>query len=316
MAGVFKRAARIALSSMFRWQRDSGEMWIVKNRADPKDQHGYESYSSHSQYNLLPMAMLAIAHDYAAKTDDVAEQVTPAEIGGFVIHIGDVFNKVFANAGGMYVELDVAADPAHNATGLLRGHKRGFNPQLGPSEGLISTKTEQYPSDAPRTTAAIGAAWKDVNGSWKRLAEYPGRDLSTTSIVDVAADPTRASFTVIYQGYFSGPHLVTEHYVVTPEHVEQTTELPGYTGPVRITFPLLDDLGDGKRTSIATRDQTVRVSLGDHTQAFTAPGASSVTVEEQRYPFRNGWARLGVAEFPAGTPAKLIIRPEAGSAAR
>ena len=38
---------------------------------------------------------LAIAHDHAAKTEDVAEQVTPAEIGGFVIHLGDVFNKYY-----------------------------------------------------------------------------------------------------------------------------------------------------------------------------------------------------------------------------
>jgi hypothetical protein len=233
-----------------------------------------------------------------------------------VIHIGDVFNKVFANAGGMYVELDVAADPSHNATGLLRVHKKGFNPQLGPSEGLISTKTETYPADAPRTTAAIGAAWKDVNGNWKRLAEYPGRDISTTSVVDVQAEPNRVSFTVIYQGYFSGPHLVTEHYVVTPDQVEQTIELPGYAGPVRITFPVLADLGDGKNTDIAPRDQTVSVSLTGHTQTFTGPGASSVTVEDARYPFRNGWARLGIAEFAPGTPAKLVIRPETAAGVR
>ncbi|MDQ3440163.1 MAG: glycoside hydrolase family 88 protein, partial [Planctomycetota bacterium] len=217
MAGVFKRAARLALASMQRWQRPSGEMWIVKNRADPKELHGYEGYSSHSQYNLLPMAMLAIAHDYAAKTEEVPEQITPAEVGGFVIHIGGVFNKVFANAGGMYIELDVAADPAHNPTGLLRVHKKNFNPQLGPSEGLISTKAQTYPADAPRTVAAIGGAWKDVNGAWKRLAEYPGRDISSTSVVNAAAEPNRVSFSVIYQGYFSGPHLVTEHYVVTPQ---------------------------------------------------------------------------------------------------
>jgi hypothetical protein len=80
---------------------------------------------------------------------------------------------------------------------------------------------------------------------------------------------------------------------------------------VRITFPLLDDLGDGKKTNITTRDQTVSVTLANDTQTFTGPGASSVTVDETRYPFRNGWARLGVAEFAPGTPAKLLIRPEA-----
>ncbi len=307
MAGVFKRAARLALGSMFRWQRPSGEMWIVKNRADPIEQHGHETYSSHSQYNLLPVAMLAIAHDYAGRTDDVAEQITPAEVGGFAFHIGEPFNKVFANAGGMHLELDVAADPAHNPTGLLRVHRKGFNPQLGPSEGLI-TEGEVYP-DVPRTTAAIGGAWKDVNGEWKRLAEHPGRDISSASLVNVRAEPDRVSFSVIYQGYFSGPKLVAEHYLVTPHQVEQTVELPGYAGPIRITFPVLEDLGDGVKTKIKTGDKTASVSLAGHTQTFTAPDASSVTVEDARYPFRNGWARLGFAEFPAGAPAKLIIRP-------
>jgi hypothetical protein len=79
----------------------------------------------------------------------------------------------------------------------------------------------------------------------------------------------------------------------------------------RITFPLLDDLGDGTKTQIETADKTVRVSLGDQAQTFTAAGAEKVAVEDTRYPFRNGWARLGIAEFAAGVTPKLVIRPEA-----
>jgi hypothetical protein len=230
MAGVFKRASHLALQSMQRWQRPSGEMWIVKNRADPKDFHGYESYSSHSQYNLLPMAMLSIAYDYAGKTDDVAEQITPAEVGGFVLDIDAPFNKVIANAGGMYIELDVAADPSHNATGLLRVHKKNFHPQLGPSEGLITSNTEKYPEGSPRTIAAIGGAWQDVNGGWKRLAEFPEKAITSTSVIDVKAEPNHVSFTVVYNGYFSGPKFVAEHYVITPEQVEQSIDFPATPG--------------------------------------------------------------------------------------
>jgi hypothetical protein len=290
-------------------------MWIVKNRADPKEQHGYEGYSSHSQYNLLPMAMLAIAHDHAAATDHVPEVITPAEVGGFVLHLPAPFNKLIANAGGMYVELDVAADPAHNPTGLLRVHKKGFNPQLGPSDGLIATKAETYPAEAPRTVAAVGPAWKDVNGEWKRLAEYPGRDISGAKVVDATSNPSRVTFGVVYDGYFSGPRQVIERYVITPQQVELTVELPNYSGPTRITIPLLADLGDATKTQIVTTDTTARVTLATETQTFTAPAASSVTADETRYPFRNGWSRLAVAEFPPAAPAKLIIRPEVGKSA-
>ncbi len=313
LAGVFKRAARLALSSMQRWVRPSGEMWIVKNRADPKEFHGYESYSAHSQYNLLPMAMLAIAYEHAEKTENVPEQITPAEVGGFVLEIAPVFHKVIANAGGMYIEIDVAGDPAHNPTGLLRIHKAGFNPLLGPSDGLIA-KGEVYPADAPRTTAAVGAAWRDASGAWKRLAEFPGSAITRASVVDLKTSPTRVEFGIVYEGDFDGPQRVVERYVVTPEQVEQAVELPGYSGPARMVIPLLDDLGDGEKTQIATDDQagdkTLSVSLAGEAQTFAAPGAGSISVEEARYPFRNGWARLGVAEFPAGTRAKLIIRPQ------
>ena len=72
VAGAFKRAAHLAFQSMQRWQRPSGELWIVKNRADPKARLGYETYSYNSQYNLLPMAMLAIAYIHA--DDSIAER--------------------------------------------------------------------------------------------------------------------------------------------------------------------------------------------------------------------------------------------------
>src|SRR5205823_596275 len=110
MAGVFKRAAHLSLASIKRWVRPSGELWIVKNHVDPAQRHGYDGYSAHSQYNLLPMAMLAMAYEYAGTTEKVREQYAPAEVGGYVLDIGERFHKVFANAGGMYIELDTSAD--------------------------------------------------------------------------------------------------------------------------------------------------------------------------------------------------------------
>src|SRR3712207_9480052 len=105
MAGVYKRAAHLALASMQRWVRPSGEMQIVKNWVDPAKRHAYEPYSFHSQYNLLPMSMLATAYEYAASTEKVDERPSPADIGGFVLDIPEL-HKVFANAGGTYVEID------------------------------------------------------------------------------------------------------------------------------------------------------------------------------------------------------------------
>jgi rhamnogalacturonyl hydrolase YesR len=308
LASVFKRAAHLAFQSMQRWQRPSGEMWIVKNRVDPKERFGYETYSAHSQYNLLPMAMLAIAYEHAEKTEDVAETLAPCEVGGFVMNIRPTFHKVFANAGGMYVEIETGADHHYNATGLIRVHKKGFNPQLGPSDSLTKDLVYEVPKE-PRTDAAIGIGWKDASGNWRRLAEYETQKISNIELKDVQANPANVSFTLIYSGYFSGPSKIVEHYTITPTRVELMTELPNYTGPVQMAWPVLDDIGDA-RTNISVKDKTVSVTLANETQTYTLPDATKIDISQDRYGFHNGFARVAVAEFKNGASPTIVIEPK------
>jgi hypothetical protein len=283
-------------------------MWIVKNRVDPEQRFGYESYSSHSQYNLLPMAMLAIAYEHAEKTEDVKEQPAPCEVGGFVINIRPTFHKVFANAGGMYVEIETGADHHYNATGLIRVHKKGFNPQLGPSDSLTTELVYEVPKE-PRTNAAIGVGWRDANGKWRRLAEYETDKISNIELNDVHAEPSKVTFTLIYNGYFSGPSKVIEHYTITPTRVELKTELPNYTGPVQMAWPVLDDIGDAK-TSISVNGTTVSVTLANETQTYTLPDATKIDISQDRYGFHNGYARLAIAEFKDGASPTIVIEPK------
>jgi rhamnogalacturonyl hydrolase YesR len=308
LAGAFKRAAHLAFQSMQRWQRPSGEMWIVKNRVDPEQRFGYESYSSHSQYNLLPMAMLAIAYEHADATENVKEQPAPCEVGGFVLNIRPTFHKVFANAGGMYVEIETGADHHYNATGLIRVHKKGFNPQLGPSDSLTTDLVYEVPK-APRTDAAIGIGWRDANGKWRRLAEYETDKISSIELKDVQADPSKVTFTLIYHGYFSGPSQIVEHYTITPTRVELKTELPNYTGPVQMAWPVFDDIGDAK-TTISVKEKTVSVTLADDTQTYTLPDATKIEISQDRYGFHNGFARVAVADFKDGTTPTIVIEPK------
>jgi rhamnogalacturonyl hydrolase YesR len=316
LAGAFKRAARLSLGSMQRWVRPSGELWIVKNRLDPAERHGYEGYSAHSQYNLLAMAMLAMAYAHAEPTEDVPELPAPADVGGFVIHVEPVFRKVFANAGGMYVQIDTAGDMSHNPTGLLRIHRSGANPQLGPSDGLVERPAYQLP-DGPRRNVAVGAAWRDINGEWRSLADHSREHMQRTSLLDVQQSPQRVAFQLIYQGYFSGPAMVAERYVVTPDAVELTVELPGYSGPRRMIWPVLVDDGE-EQARLEQTDNTVTVSFRDSSQVITAPDSGSVRVQEERYAHRNGWARVVVAEYDADVPMKVRIElgPGGGEPAR
>ena len=91
-AGACRRAAHLSLQSIGRWVRPTGELWIVKNRMDPAARHGYESYSFHSQYNLLAAAMLAIA--WTRADDGIPEAPCPADTGGFAFALQPAFHKV------------------------------------------------------------------------------------------------------------------------------------------------------------------------------------------------------------------------------
>src|SRR5205823_3636003 len=145
-----------ALTSMQRWQRPSGELWIVKNRADPSKRFGYEGYSFHSQYNLLPMAMLAMAYEHA--DDSIDEYLIPAEVGGYVFDLREPFHKICAAAGGYYLLIDTSADPHYNATGLQRMHKSGV--AISPLSDSAAGERAYGPKDAPKIAMAPGIEWK------------------------------------------------------------------------------------------------------------------------------------------------------------
>ncbi|MBN2163117.1 MAG: hypothetical protein JW713_09245 [Pontiellaceae bacterium] len=305
MAAAYKRAAHLSLASMLRWVRPSGEMQIVKNHVDPASRHGYESYSYHSQYNILPMAMLAIAYEHAALSEDVAEGPAPADTGGFVFQVSGL-NKVFANAGGTYVELDTSADHHYDATGLIRIHQKGVSPQLGPSDSLLASAGYNSPDPSPITTG-VGISWLDSDGTtWRTLGEMSSSEITDVNVVPVSQSTTQVVFEVTYSGSLPNVTAITEHYVVTPAGVALTTELTGYSGALRYVWPVLSN--DGATGSmIAVNGDSVSVSQGGAAVTFTANGADNVSVGSEAYSNHNGWARLGMAEYSAGGAVTLQV---------
>ncbi len=319
LAAFYKRAARLALASMKRWVRPSGEMQIVKNWVDPSQNHGYETYSAHSQYNLLPMSMLAIAYEHAATTEHVAEKPAPADMGGYVLDLQDL-HKVVANAGGTYVEVETNGDHKYDATGLIRVHFAGHSPQLGPSDSLLSSPSYVVPAGSPvPPTTGIGVAWKDDNGAWKYLGALTASEVQNVTVIPGEQTTNRVTFTVRYEGVLGGGvTAVEEQFELTPNDIKVTTVLPGYTGPVRRVVPILSD--DGRTDAkIQVHKKEVRVwqqgKYGTAKHTFEALGASTVTVGNEQYPNHNGWARLAVAEYPAGAGANgitLLIGTQGG----
>ncbi|HXG23220.1 MAG TPA: hypothetical protein VNJ09_01600, partial [Chthonomonadales bacterium] len=296
-ASAFKRAARLALQSIRRWVRPSGELWIVKNRFDPAVRHGYEYYSFHSQYNLLAASMLATAHLF----DDasIPEGPSPADVGGFVLHLPD-FHKVIASAGGLYLELDTAADPSFNSTGLLRIHKAGVEPLIGPSDG----------SPLACGPLTVGIAWWEEG--WQSLAGVGIGEMAGTEVTIHKSTPQKVHFTVRYVLNRPAVQAVRETYELTPTQVRVTVEAEGNVPALIVRFPVL--VFDGQRTSRITMDGAMAtVRFGESIQVFAVEAPSGVSLSRTgEWVFsRNGYLEAIEGECP-GRRVIYTIRPQYG----
>ena len=310
LAGAYKRAAHLALRSMTRWVRPSGEMQIVKNWVDPAKNHAYEGYSAHSQYNLLPMSMLAIAYQHAGESEKVSESAAPCDVGGFVLDI-EPLHKIIANAGGAYLEIDTLADHHYDATGLIRVHLRGVSPQLGPSDSVLEKPSYSRPPNSPQTVnTGVGVAWQDAQKNWHRIGELSAQNIQKRTLTIEASAPDRVRFKVSYEGDLLGVKSIEERYDLSDNRVEVETRVPDYNGPLRLIWPVLADDGRTK-SSLEIADKTLSVSQdgGKTAQTFTVAGAKQLSIEPDLLPNHNGWARLAVAEFDAGQTPVLVIAP-------
>jgi rhamnogalacturonyl hydrolase YesR len=280
-AGAFKRAAHLALGSIRNWTRPDGSGFIVKNRYPIAAKHGYEDYSSHACYNMLAMSMLAQAWQYA--DDAIEEQPAPADIGGFVLAGVAPFHKVFANAGGNYIEYDAAGDHLYNPTGLIRIHLKNGHPQLGPSDGCAAKFSGQG------VNFAVGPAWR-INGKWKKLADCKG---DTCKVTLLEESPQRVRFEVAYSG-------VNQKFTIdqTGLIVEDTVNLESVDA-MRVYYPMLVFDGE-ERTGIIVSRNRIKLSLAGKSMTFLVkePGDAVLHRSGNQLNHRNGIVEDAFVEAP------------------
>lgn len=310
VAGAFKRAAHLAFESAARWQRPSGELNIIKNRAEPQDRFAYEPYSNHSQYNLLPMAMLAIA--YTRADESIAERPSVAEAGRYVFDLRTDFHKVFAAADGYYAEVDTAADPHYNATGLQRVHRAGvvlpmLNDSCAPDRGYGDKK-------AARSGLAVGLEWPNAAkaGEWLSLADFGGGDAKKkVKAVDLKvagenASPLKFSLTyALTDG--AAAASVSENYTIDANGVALESTVAGRNSGLMVQIPV--QLNDGKDELKPTLsgNRVTMSQLGSNTAIEVADIAEgqSLTLTGERLQNHSGHVQAAKAPVNGG---KLSVR--------
>lgn len=309
IAGAFKRAAHLSLKSIGRWIREDGSGFIVKNRFPIEVMHGYESYSAQSQYNLLACWLMCVAYLYA--DNSIEEFPAPADIGGYVLVMNDVFHKVFANCCGNYIEYELSGDPRYNATGLIRIHLKDSNPQLGPSDAISHRWNNKKKKDLGGELYAIGPEWCDAQGNVHRLAEYTNVLFPDTShysaykkgrlpkinVRNIKQSTDMITFEVVYMGDFNGVTQILQHINMDSTGITVRDMLKGKLSKMRICYPVLADDGMEK-TKISFLEGKVRLQFRDEQVCFhvLSPRNAMVRNKGKRIAYRNGYADIAYFE--------------------
>ncbi|RAU99518.1 hypothetical protein [Paenibacillus sp. YN15] len=291
LAGAFRQSARLAVEAILPWLRMQPPHHI-KNRYPVAMKYGEEKYGYYDKYMATLGAFLAIGYWFA--DDCIPEAACPAEAGGYVWQTSASFHKIFANAGGYSLEMDTAADPNYDATGLGRIHRKGAPTELALSAPLSPGTKYGLHEGVGRIPAAIGAGWKErTSGTIRYLADCSSL---ASRLVVLEESPDQVRFAVIYEGEELPGGFVEERYELTGSGVMMDIVL-GQTKdePLYIRIPLLATNGrDEALTELTTGRITVQ--LHEYLYSVALPSAAQVRIGQFRYGNRNGEYVLAEAQ--------------------
>jgi hypothetical protein len=236
LAAAFKRGARLSLESVNRWKRPTGELNVLRNYADPNTRTGYETYTYHTQYNLLAAYFLALAFEHS--NEEVGEVPCPAEVGGFYIWMEPYFHKLIINAGGHYIEYQTKGDVNYTPTGIVRIQRSGVWPTIGPSDGS-PIASERAISFAP--------GWRNSINIVTRLAEMTYKDIPDVDVKSIVCERNLMELTVSYRGPMNGAFLIERKLTLTPEILVVNDSVIGEIEELFEEFPLF--AFDGKTST-------------------------------------------------------------------
>ncbi len=302
LAGQFRRAARLAFKSAWRFQQEQGWFSVTKSLLPPSHKNVYYDWSALTNYNGY--TEIHSSEAFATRLTAIPEQPVPAEIGGFAFNLDSQFATSFANAGGMQVQLctrgssqtasDLQAGVNSFTLGIVRFSRPDWESRLGPADGWTAANWSQAISFAPTFLE---------NGAWKLLSELPDRygGVFTPSFVHPLL--VRGTLALTPKTGQTGPSFAL-NLVITPDGVLVDTVRSAGSEDFGVVWPLMEF--DGKHvldarvgTNIASTSypkQSANRLVLQAESATLAGGAATATAN-------SGFTGSGYVSVPATSGA-------------
>lgn len=186
-AAIHKRVAHLATEAILRELKKEPQSH-VKNRFPPKDRYGCENYAYFRKYMITLASFCYLA--YLLADDGIPEGECPADGSGYITHTSAHFHKTVLAAGGYFAEVECAADPHYDGSGLGRIHKRG-----APSAICLSVpfaKEPNYHLNLQNPSQMSLCAGLLKGGKWQIGAEATCYELQEESVSQTAVSATFA----------------------------------------------------------------------------------------------------------------------------
>ncbi len=302
VAGIFKRAARIALRSLAHWKRDSGEYSVVKNNFSPSVGHGFEKYSSHSQYNLLLLTILGYAYEHSLSTESTKETYTPAECGSHTVELPDPFNTFFASSDGTSVQVQKKSYKGQTPRGPVCMQIRGSHPSLILAEGGVSDP--QYNLDGLNFGDMVVEATWLKDGSAHSFSNMKHTDIK---IKDVKNSNGLIKFTAVYSSPSETSITIEEHYEISNGQIVIDFIIFGDTDESSIRWPVFQS--DGKHQSrTVIRENVLETSFNNSRAKYTTDTAGTIELGDEIFVNRSGSVRMARSRITSNNSGRLTIR--------
>jgi len=271
LAGRFRRAARLAFQSAWRFQQEQGWFSVTKSLLPPSHKNVYYDWSALTNYNGY--TEIHSAEAFATRLTAIPEQPTPAEIGGFAFNLDSQFATSFANAGGMQVQLctrgssqsanDRQAGVNSFTLGIVRFSRPDWDSRLGPADGWTAADWSQAISFSPTFLE---------NGVWKMLSELPDRYGGVFTPTFVHPLLVRGTLALTPKTGQTGPSFAL-NLVITPDGVLVDTVRSAGSETFGVVWPLMEF--DGKHVLDA------RVGADIASTAYPKQSATRLVLEAE-----------------------------------
>ncbi len=232
ISGMFRVCAGNCIANLDDWMKLE-EPRHIKNLFPVDSNYGTDGYGNYDRYMITAASFITGA--ISMGKEEITGYVPPNEHGGFVYITGPDFHKVFASCSGYSVEIDTAADPGYDASGLGRICHRLAPYGLAHATPFASSPAYRLGGMSNTAGRSTGVFWYEY-GKMIHLAEAGG----DVSVEIISEDIDLVSFSLDYR--IEGRGIIKEKYSIGSDGV--SVKYSCDFAELGLCVPILETLGE------------------------------------------------------------------------